>query len=148
MAEAASGPGEINGHCLCGAVEITLRNPKPQVEVCQCAMCRRWGGAFYSALSGESFAITGDDSIGTYRSSDWAERAFCKHCGSSLWYKFLPTGNRSFLAGLFSAADNYPVEREIFADEAAAWTELPGEHARLSSAETIAEAKDAGYDLG
>lgn len=139
---------EIAGHCLCGAVTITLRNPKQQVEVCQCSMCRRWGGAFYSALSGESFDISGEDSVSIYRSSDWAERAFCKLCGSNLWYKFLPTGNRSFLAGLFPAADGYPVEREIFADEAAAWCKLSGNHPRLSREETIAEAKDAGFDLG
>lgn len=135
------------GHCLCEAVTITLHSPKPHVEVCQCTMCRRWGGAFYSALRGESFDISGEDSIGIYRSSEWAERAFCKVCGSNLWYKFLPTGNRSFLAGLFSDADQYPVEREIFADEAALWCKLSGDHARLSGAETIAEAKEAGFDF-
>ncbi|MGQ7828723.1 GFA family protein [Altererythrobacter sp. Z27] len=138
----------IDGHCLCKAVKITLNQPKKHVEICQCAMCRRWGGAFYSALSGESFSIAGEDSVSVYRSSEWAERAFCKQCGSNLWYKFLPTGNRSFLAGLFADADQYPIEREIFADEAAAWCKLAGDHPRLSGAETIAEAKEAGFDLG
>ena len=147
MAGPAAEEGPISGHCLCKAVKITLDQPKKQVEVCQCDMCRRWGGAFYSGLSGASFTIAGEDSITAYRSSEWAERAFCSVCGSNLWYKFLPTGNRSFLAGLFSDADQYPVEREIFADERAAWCELAGDHPRLSGAETIAEAREAGFDL-
>ena len=148
MSDGGSEKDTIEGHCLCKAVCISLNQPKRQIEVCQCAMCRRWGGAFYSALSGETFSISGEESIATYRSSDWAERAFCKVCGSNLWYRFLPTGNRSFLAGLFSAADRYPVEREILADESAAWSVLSGEQARLTGAEVIAEAKEAGFDLG
>lgn len=138
----------INGHCLCGAVTIQLEAPGAQVEICQCAMCRRWGGAFYAGLRGGNFTIGGEEHVAIYRSSDWAERGFCRQCGSSLWYRFLPTGNRSFLAGLFSAADAYPIEAEIFADEAANWCGLAGDHPRQSAAETIAQAMAAGFDLG
>ncbi|WP_427964973.1 GFA family protein [Altererythrobacter sp.] len=139
---------QISGHCLCHAVEIRLEEPNPHVEICHCDMCRRWGGAFYSALTGESFAISGEESITIYRSSEWAERAFCRHCGSNLWYRFLPTGSRSFLAGLFSDADRYTVEKEIFIDEKAAWCDLSGDHTRQTGAEVIAEAKEAGFDPG
>ncbi len=137
----------IEGHCLCGAVSIAVTNPKQSVEICHCDMCRRWGGAYYSALSGESFTISGGDGVKVYRSSEWAERAFCGTCGSNLWYRFLPTGNRSFLAGLFSDADNYAVEGEIFVDEAAQWTDLSGDHTRRTGAEVIAEAKAAGFSF-
>ncbi len=111
-------------------------------------MCRRWGGAFYSALSATSFDIEGEDSVRAYRSSDWAERAFCRICGSNLWFRFLPTGNRSFLAGLFSDADAFPTEREIFVDEKAAWCDMSGDHPKLTGEETIAEARTAGITLG
>jgi hypothetical protein len=139
---------KIEGHCLCGAVRIEIEEPNPYVEVCQCSMCRRWGGAFYSALTGKSFTISGEDSITRYKSSDWAERAFCSRCGSNLWYRFLPTGNdRSFLAGLFSDADRFKIEKEIFADEKAVWCDLSGDHARQTGAEVIAEAKEAGFEF-
>lgn len=137
----------IQGHCLCGAVQITLEAPKDHLEICHCEMCRRWGGAFYAALEGESFAITGEAAISTFQSSDWAERAFCGKCGSNLWYRFLPTGNRSFLAGLFSDADCLGVSREIFVDERAAWAELPGDQKRQTGEEVIAEAKAAGFSF-
>lgn len=139
--------GSIDGHCLCGSVQITVEEPKKAIEVCHCDMCRRWGGAFYAALVGKDFTIIGEEAISTYRSSDWAERAFCSRCGSNLWYRFLPTGNRSFLAGLFEAADKYPVEKEIFTDERARWCDLSGDHPRQTGEEVIAEAKAAGFNF-
>lgn len=142
MAKAA-----IEGHCLCGAVTIRLAGPKQAVEICHCDMCKRWGGAFYSALAGDSFTLQGEDNVATYRSSKWAERAFCKTCGSNIWYRFLPTGNRSFLAGLFDAAADLPVEREIFVDRMANWCELSGEHARLTGEQVLEEAKEAGFSF-
>ncbi|RJY08297.1 GFA family protein [Aurantiacibacter aquimixticola] len=141
-----SGP-TTDGRCLCGAVQVTLENPKQHVEVCHCDMCRRWTGAWYPALEGESFSLAGEDAIRVHRSSDWAERAFCGTCGSHLWYKFLPTGNRSFLAGLFADANDLPVEREIFVEERAAWSTLPGEHPKLTGEEVIAEAKAQGLSF-
>lgn len=108
-------------------------------------MCRRWGGAFYGALTGEHFTIEGEAVISTYRSSEWAERAFCGTCGSNLWYRFLPTGNRSFHAGLFDAAGRYGIEKEIFTDEKASWADLSGDHPRQTGEEVIAEAKAAGF---
>lgn len=135
----------IGGHCLCGAVSITLESPARDVEVCQCDMCRRWGGSFYAAQCGDNPRISGEDAITVYRSSEWAERAFCSKCGSNLWFRFLPTGGRSFSAGLFDAATGNGIEKEIFADEAAVWSKLEGNHPRQTGAEVIAEAKAAGF---
>ena len=137
----------IEGHCLCNAVRIELDEPSDQIELCQCNMCRRWGGAFYSALTGKGFSIHGEEQIGVYRSSEWAERAFCKTCGTNLWFKFLPTGNRSFSAGLFDEARELEIEKEIFCDEAASWTCVAGEHPRMTGEEIIAEAKAAGFSF-
>lgn len=139
--------GRIEGQCLCGAVRIALDDPAPQVELCQCAMCRRWGGAFYAGQTGGSAEVSGEDAARIYRSSEWAERAFCGTCGSSLWFRFLPTGNRSFSAGLFDATRDHGIAREIFADEAATWCRVEGAHARLTGSEIIAEAKASGFSF-
>lgn len=142
-----SAPGRIEGHCLCGAVTVTLDNPKSEVEICQCGMCRRWGGAFYAALAGEHFTIRGEEAITAYASSDWAERAFCSHCGTNIWWRFKPTGNRSFSAGIFDDAAGLKIEKEIFVDEAADWCRLEGGHPRQTGEEVIAEAKAAGFSF-
>ena len=36
---------EGKGQCLCGAVKVTVKNMKNNVDVCHCGMCRKWGGA-------------------------------------------------------------------------------------------------------
>lgn len=135
----------IHGHCLCGTVRIELAGPAQEVELCQCAMCRRWGGAFYAALRGEDFTIHGEEAITAYASSDWGERAFCSHCGSNIWWRFKPTGNRSFSAGLFDDATHCAIEKEIFVDERADWCRVMGDHPRQTAAEVIAEARAAGF---
>ena len=140
-----SGAALIEGHCLCGAVTVALDNPAQHIEICQCNMCRRWAGSFYSAQTGESVRISGEDSATIYRSSEWAERAFCAHCGSNLWFRFLPTGGRSFSAGLFDAAAKHAIEKEIFVDERADWCRIEGDHPRQTGAEVIAEAEAAGF---
>lgn len=141
-----TGPARtLAGQCLCGAVQIELADPAPHVEICQCDMCRRWGGSFFAGQSGGEALISGEMAVGLYRSSNWAERAFCMRCGSHLWFRFLPTGHRSFLAGLFESARDATIEKEIFVDESAHWTRLPGDHQRQTAAEVIAEAKAAGF---
>lgn len=137
----------MTGHCLCGAVEVELRGAKDEIEVCQCAMCRRWGGAFYAALAGEDFTVRGEEAITAYASSDWGERAFCSHCGTNIWWRFKPTGNRSFSAGIFDDAAGLKIEKEIFVDEGADWCRLHGDHPRQTGEEVIAEAKAAGYSF-
>ncbi|GAB5347806.1 GFA family protein [Alteriqipengyuania sp. 357] len=135
----------LSGHCLCGKVSIALAEPSSEVEICQCDMCRRWGGAFYAAQRGSEATVTGEDAVTEYKSSDWASRAFCKHCGSGLWFRFLPTGTRSFSAGLFDGATHHAIGKEIFVDERADWCLIKGDHPRQTGEEVIAEAKAAGF---
>ncbi len=142
-----SGADCIEGHCLCGKVRIALTDPSPKVEICQCDMCRRWGGAFYAAQTGAEATVEDEAFVTEYQSSDWARRAFCKECGSGLWFRFLPTGSRSFSAGLFDDAARHGIEKEIFVDERADWCRIEGDHARQTGAEVIAEAKAAGFEF-
>ncbi len=142
-----NGAVSMEGHCLCKAVRIELQKPSSELEICQCAMCRRWTGSFYAALTGEDFTIHGEDAITVYPSSEWGERAFCGTCGSSVWWKFLPTGIRSFSGGLFDGAAKTTIEKEIFVDERADWCRVIGDHPQLTGAQVIEEAKEAGFEF-
>ena len=80
---------EQTGKCMCGDVRFTARDVPSEYGVCHCEMCRRWTG---SALLGVSVpegnvTWTGEDHISRLQSSDWAERAWCKTCGTGLWFK-------------------------------------------------------------
>ena len=137
----------VTGHCLCGAVTITVHAMPAEVDICHCAMCQRWGGAFFAGVKGEVAEVSGEGAVTVYASSPWAERAFCATCGSNLWYRFLPTGNRSFLAGLFDLPPGFGVERQIFVDEKPDWYDIAQESPMLTGPEVIAEAMAQGLNL-
>ena len=145
MSEAGTIAGPLTGGCLCGAVSITMTNAHREVDVCHCSMCQQWTGSMYAGIEAEEFTITGKDAITTYASSDWAERAFCSKCGSNLWYKFTPTGNRTFLAGMFDLPEGVPIKQQIFIDEKPDWYDLAQDSPKKTGAEIIAEAEAAGF---
>jgi hypothetical protein len=138
----------VTGHCLCGAVSITVTAMQAEVDICHCAMCQRWGGAFYAGVKGETAVVTGEEAVTVYRSSQWAERAFCSACGSNLWYRFLPTGNRSFLAGLFDLPEGFGIEQQIFIEEKPDWYDIAQESPMLTGEQLIAEALAQGFSFG
>ena len=144
MSEAARLAEPVTGRCLCGAVTITVTAMRSEVDICHCAMCQRWGGAFYAGVKGKAADVTGEDAATVYRSSPWAERAFCGTCGSNLWYRFLPTGGRSFLAGLFDLPSGFGIEQQIFVDEKPDWYDIVQESPMLTGPEVIAEAMAQG----
>ena len=135
----------LSGHCLCGGVQITLEGAHDEVDICHCKMCARWGGAFYAGLESENASVEGEDLVSVYKSSDWAERAFCSKCGSNLWYRFLPTGNRTFLAGMFDVPPGTGIKHQIFVDEKPDWYDLAQQSPMKTGAEIIAEAEAAGF---
>ena len=53
----------VTGRCLCGAVAITVSAMYPEVDICHCAMCQRWGGAFYAGVKGEAADVAGEEAI-------------------------------------------------------------------------------------
>ncbi|NND01043.1 MAG: GFA family protein, partial [Gammaproteobacteria bacterium] len=113
---------DLEGHCLCGQVRIQLNDVNPGVGVCHCNICRRWtGGPFLSVDAGGNLDVQGEDSVGIFNSSDWAERAFCKHCGTHLFYRLKGKNDHFVLAGLFDKHIALNLEREIFIDEKPAY---------------------------
>ncbi|WP_299371565.1 GFA family protein [uncultured Tateyamaria sp.] len=83
-----------SGSCICGAVRFDITTPVTETGACHCSMCRKWSGGVYMAVAVPKggMDITGADNISIYASSPWAERAFCKTCGSSLFYRVTAPG--------------------------------------------------------
>jgi hypothetical protein len=77
----------ITGHCLCGAVTITVAGEHdPRVAACHCRMCQRWSGGLFLCFEADASAVTVTGEVTRYRSSAFAERAFCPRCRSHLWF--------------------------------------------------------------
>ncbi len=137
----------LEGGCLCGAVQVTLFEARPGLDICHCAMCRRWGGPFIG-VSGKRHEVSGEDNVTAYRSSNWAQRAFCKTCGSNLWFDFLPGNHRGFLTGLFDLPASFTIREQIFIDHKPENYDIlpPGE--LKTGEQVIAEAEAAGFTFG
>ena len=136
----------IEGQCLCGAVRVVSHMDKPALRACHCDMCRRQNSGAFVSISNDpqDVSVTGDVTV--YRSSEWAERAFCPTCGSTLWYGTVQDGARHLAAGLFENAGGAPLKLEFFADMCPEGYRFEGDHKRLSTQETIAMFTGASPD--
>lgn len=77
---------EINGRCLCGAISFNaVQFDTP--SMCHCSQCRRWSGHAWPAVGGTDLKISGRKNLQWFKSSDMAQRGFCRICGSSLFWK-------------------------------------------------------------
>jgi hypothetical protein len=127
-----------SGRCLCGAVEFTAEDADTQHSACHCGMCRRWsGGAPFFAARTRSVTFASEDAIGRYSSSAWAERGFCKECGTTLFYFLKPTKTYMMSVGAFDDAERFRLSVEIFVDRKPQGYELAGSHPRWTEAETL-----------
>lgn len=136
---------ELKGQCMCGAVSVTANSAQPGLVACHCDMCRRWTSSMYMSLRTDPDSVSVTGPVKVFRSSDWAERAFCEICGSALWYSTLHDGQKNLAAGLFDNAGGADLKLEFFIDKKPDGFAFAGERKQMTEAEVIAAfVPDAG----
>lgn len=129
----------MEGKCLCGAVTVQAREIS-EVEACHCGMCRQWGGGpFLSLQCGTDVTFTGTDHIAEFDSSDWASRAFCKTCGTHLYYFSKSARTYAMPAGLFAGQERLHLHEQIFIDHKPAYYEFANDTEKLTEAQVLAK---------
>jgi hypothetical protein len=129
-----------SGQCLCGAVIFTVLRRSNHIGACHCSMCRRWGGGPLMAIDcGTDVQFEGENNITVYDSSEWAERGFCKHCGSHLFYRLKASGQHMMPAGLFVPSDNMRFDHQVFIDDKPAFYEFCNETENSTGDEVFAK---------
>ena len=127
------------GQCLCGEVQISLADIKPEIGVCHCQMCQQWsGGPFMSIAAGDKIEIKGKSSISVYNSSDWAERAFCKNCGSHLYYRLKGNNSYHVVVGLLDKEPSMVLHHELFIDNRPDFYSFTQDTEKYTASETFA----------
>lgn len=128
----------LTGRCLCGAIRFTADDVEVHHHACHCEDCRRWvGGPFLAAACG-SVAFEGADMLVRYASSTWAERGFCRACGTTLFYYLRPAERFMMSVGSFDDPAPFELVREIFIDRKPPGYAFAGDHPRWTAAETFA----------
>jgi hypothetical protein len=108
----------IEGHCLCKSVKVSIYEAPETFSVCHCDSCRRWaGGAGMSFNAGQHLEFSGEELVGRYSSSEWAERGFCKNCGSHLFFRLKKTDHYFLSVGLFGKDIAPKFDLQEFIDE-------------------------------
>ena len=129
-----------HGSCLCGAVSLLATTVSPTVGACHCGMCRKWvGGPFMAVDCGTEVGFIGHEFIGIYASSEWAERGFCKQCGSALFYRLKESGQYMLPAGLLEIEAKLDFDHQVFIDEKPEYYSFSNQTKDMTGAELFAK---------
>lgn len=109
------------GGCLCGAVRYRVSGALRPVVDCHCSMCLRWHGhvGAYTDAKNADVEIEGQGALAWFRSSGFAERGFCRVCGSSLFWRRDGGAMTSIAAGSLDQPSGLTTVRHIFTEHLA-----------------------------
>ncbi len=128
------------GSCLCSAVSLSTTSMNSHVAACHCSICRKWsGGALLVVDCGSDVSFKGEENIGIYQSSEWAERGFCKKCGSHLFYRLKQNNQYYIPVGIFDDDEGLVFEHQVFIDEKPEYYSFANETKNMTGAELFAQ---------
>jgi hypothetical protein len=107
---------EVTGNCLCKKTAFTIIRLGNEVTACHCSMCRKQaaGPVMYTeAVPWNNVKGIDEETVTIYPSSKWAERGFCKHCGTFLFYRYQKGNEAHFNVELFEEL----VDKAVFTEE-------------------------------
>lgn len=127
----------VHGHCVCGAVEIAIKEYGNFVYTCHCDNCRRMNsGPVLSVDPGPKENLTfisGQEHITIYHDEE-IERGFCAVCGTTLFWHNPADNHYCCNAELFDdIIKNASFEAELFYDSKPAYYSFAGERKKLDS---------------
>lgn len=129
----------VTGTCLCKKIEVKATRPGNEVHACHCGTCRKWGGGpVLSVDCKDGVEIKGEDYLTVYDSSEWAERGFCKSCGTHIFYKFKGLPHYAIPADLFDSLNGVKMTSQIFIDKKPDYYAFENETEMLTEAQVIA----------
>lgn len=132
------------GHCLCGAVRFTLKDEHTSFAACHCSMCRRWSGGVHFGIQTDVDGVSfeGGEALKTYKSSEWAERAFCDTCGTHIYWKLTAPGPMQGMMiltpGALDDMDGMVLDHEVYIDHKPAGYAFAGDTKKLTEADLMA----------
>jgi hypothetical protein len=138
------------GGCMCGAVRFEITIELDTAAACHCGMCRKFSGGVFLAVRVpvDGMRFVSDSELNVFPSSDWAERGFCKTCGSSLFYRITVPGPMQgelhVGLGTLDDADGIPLTSEIYIDRKPDGYAFAGSTTKMTEAEVVAMFTDVG----
>lgn len=125
----------VHGHCVCGAVHITLKEYGSFVYTCHCDTCRRMNsGPVLSVDPGPKENVVfeeGEDKITIYHDEE-VERGFCSVCGTTIFWHNPEQNHYCMNAEMFDdIIPSASFELELFYDMKPAYYSFAGNRKKL-----------------
>lgn len=130
----------LSGQCLCGSVRVSATPKNYHYGACHCSLCRKWGGGPMMAVECEDqVSFEGEAQIATYASSEWAERGFCKNCGTHLFYRLKDQPFYALPVGLMDQGQAWKFADQIFIDHKPSHYSFANPTKNMTEAEVFAQ---------
>ncbi|MBS36112.1 MAG: aldehyde-activating protein [Thiotrichales bacterium] len=126
MCDPTSDKTTASGGCQCGAVRFTVSGSLRPIVYCHCEQCRRSSGHFVAASASQKdkLKLESEDHLAWYRSSDIARRAFCRVCGSNLFWQSDSADHVSIMAGCLDQPTGLEAAEHIYVHSKADYYEV------------------------
>ncbi len=116
------------GQCFCGRVRYEVERPLKFMVHDHCSICRKISGApmvtWAGVLDRQFQILTGAEHLTAFRSSPEAERQFCNHCGTNLFFRStIWPGEVHFTVGTLISPFSERPEAHVFYSDRAEWME-------------------------
>lgn len=126
------------GRCLCGTVRFEVVPPTLFCVHCHCRYCRSAHGAAFVTYFGvrdQQFKIVaGESSLSWYASSKQSQRAFCRLCGTRMFYvSTVCPGEIHVARALVDGAIDREPGAHVFFDQKVAWLRIDDTLPRFDS---------------
>ena len=107
------------GGCLCGAVRYEVKGPLRDIVNCHCSMCQKLHGNFgpHTKARKININIINNGGLSWYKTSDIAQRGFCRECGSSLFWEPFDLDATGIIAGSLDRSTGLKTVGHIFVGE-------------------------------
>lgn len=107
------------GGCLCEAVRYEVRGELRDVVNCHCSLCQKFYGVYGAHTKARkiNIAVTKDEGLAWYKTSDVAKRGFCRQCGSSLFWEPYELDATGIAAGSLDRQTGLKTMGHIFVGE-------------------------------
>ena len=88
---------------------------------------------------GSEVSFSNEQNIAVYNSSEWAQRGFCKQCGSHLFYRLNETQQYFIPAGIFDNVESFDFDHQVFIDNKPAYYSFANDTKNMTEAEVFAQ---------
>lgn len=119
---------QLQGRCLCGAVQFSVPDDFQYAVYCHCSECRRFSGSLFSVQGGiDCHQLTierGAERIGRYQKTGQSTMGFCEACGSSLFVEKPQWGKVHIRYGVLDPMPSLKPQAHLFVASKVPWYEI------------------------